>query len=391
MNLYQQQLEDELAELKTSGMFKQEQIIEGRQGARITIDGKSLLNFCGNNYLGLAGSQQLVDAAKTAVQDYGYGMASVRFICGTSSIHKSLERTTADFFGFEDAILYSSCFDANTGLFETLLSEGDAIFSDELNHASIIDGVRLCKAERFRYRHSDMGDLEVQLKAAGPRRRMMIATDGVFSMDGEVAKLAEICALGEKYGAFVMVDDSHGSGVLGETGRGSIQDQGVLGKVAILTSTYGKALGGACGGFTAARTDIVEYLRQRSRPYLFSNSLPPAIAAVSQWVLQRFDSDLRSRRDTLQSNTIYFREHLLKLGFELGGDGRHPITPVMLYDEGEAVSMAQALMSECVYVRGFTYPVVPKGKARIRVQLSAAHSREDLDSALAAFTKLKQV
>lgn len=388
MNLYQKELQAELTQIRESGMYKEEKLVEGRQGVEIVVDGKKLLNFCGNNYLGLAGSQSLVEAGKVALENYGYGMASVRFICGTGTIHKELERETAKFFGMEDAILYSSCFDANAGLFETLLAEGDAVFSDELNHASIIDGVRLCKAERFRYTHADLPDLREKLTAAGERRRKIIVTDGVFSMDGEIAPLRGLVLLAKEFGALLMVDDSHASGVLGKTGRGSIEEEDVMGQVDILTSTYGKALGGAAGGFTAGRKDIIEYLRQRSRPYLFSNSLPPMIAAVSQWVLSSFDSDLQPARDTLQSNTQYFREVLSKQGYDLGGDGRHPITPVMLYDEQKAVQMASELFSRGIYVRGFTYPVVPKGRARIRVQISAAHTKEHLDTALEAFGSL---
>lgn len=389
MTLYQSELETELAVIKAAGMFKEEKVVEGWQGAEISVDGKKLLNFCGNNYLGLAGNELLIPVAKEALDQYGYGMASVRFICGTGSIHKKLERTTASFFGMEDAILYSSCFDANAGLFETLLAEGDAVFSDELNHASIIDGIRLCKAERFRFKHADMTNLREKLVEAGERRRKLIVTDGVFSMDGEIAPLKGLVALAEEFGALLMVDDSHASGVLGKTGRGSIEAEDVMGKVDILTSTYGKALGGACGGFTAGRKDIIDYLRQRSRPYLFSNSLPPMVAAVSEWILSHFDSDLRGLPVALQSNTTYFRDALLKLRFDLGGDGRHAITPVMLCDEQKAVTMASDLFEKGIYVRGFTYPVVPKGKARIRVQISAAHTREHLDTALQAFASLK--
>jgi glycine C-acetyltransferase len=305
-------------------------------------------------------------------------------------VHKKLEAAVAQFFGMEDAILYSSCFDANAGLFETILSEGDAIFSDELNHASIIDGIRLCKAERFRFKHADMADLEVQLKAAGARRRKLIVTDGVFSMDGDTAKHKEICDLADRYGALVMVDDSHGSGVLGKTGRGSIEAAGVMGRVDILTSTFGKALGGASGGFTAGKREIIEYLRQRSRPYLFSNTLSAMVAHVALYVLEHFDRDMLPIREKLMENTRYFRSGMEQLGFTLGGGG-HPITPVMLGDEQRAVSMADALYERGIYVRGFTYPVVPKGKARIRVQISAAHTREHLDRALAAFQEVARI
>ncbi len=382
-----QQFEDELKEIRDDGMWKEEKVITGLQGAEIIVEGKKLLNFCGNNYLGLAGSKQMRDAAKEGLDKYGFGMASVRFICGTQTVHKDLEKAISKFFGGEDAILYTSCFDANTGLFETILKEGDAIFSDELNHASIIDGVRLCKAERFRYKHSDMEDLENQLKAAGRRHRTLIATDGVFSMDGDTAKLKEICDLADKYGALVMVDDSHASGVLGKTGRGSIEQQGVMGRADILTSTFGKALGGAGGGFTAGRKEIIEVLRQRSRTSLFSNSLPPSIAHAALFVLQNFDSDdgLQSRLKQLRENTQTFREMISLLGFTLGGDGKHPITPVMLFEEKLASDMASKLFDRGIYVRGFTYPVVPKGKARIRVQISAAHTKAQMDQTVKAF------
>lgn len=382
------ELEGEITQLKESGFYKVEKVLCGRQGAEIVIDGKTLLNFCGNNYLGLAGSPELSRIVRDGIDAVGYGMASVRFICGTHEVHKTLERKVAEFFKFEDAILYSSCFDANTGLFETILQEGDAVFSDELNHASIIDGIRLCKAERFRYSHANVDDLRVKLKSAGSRRRMLIATDGVFSMDGEVAPLRALRDCATDFGALLMVDDSHGSGVLGLQGRGSIELEGVLGDVDILTSTFGKALGGAMGGFTAASGSIVEYLRQKSRPYLFSNALPPIIATASTTVLESFDSVLRPLKDTLESNTRYFRGGLERLGFELGGDGRHPITPVMLYDEKRAVDIASQLLELGVYVRGFTYPVVPKGKARVRVQISASHTKGHLDRALHAFSEV---
>ncbi len=381
-----EQFEKELAEMKTAGTYKEEKVITGKQGAEITVDGKTLLNFCGNNYLGLAGSDEMATAAKDGVDKFGFGMASVRFICGTGTVHKDLEAEVANFFGTEDAILYTSCFDANTGLFETILQEGDALFSDELNHASIIDGVRLCKAERFRFKHSDMQDLEAKLKEAGERRRKLIATDGVFSMDGDTAKLKELCDLAEKYGALVMVDDSHASGVLGRRGRGSVE--GMMDRIDILTSTFGKALGGAGGGFTAGRKEIIQYLHQRSRTTLFSNSLPPMIAAAALYILKNYDSKFSDRLAQLRGNTNYFRSRMEKLGFKLGGDGKHPITPVMLMEEKLAFDMAQALFVKDIYVRGFTYPVVPKGKARIRVQLSAAHTREHLDKAIEAFEEV---
>lgn len=391
-----EQLKKELEDIKAAGMYKEEKVITGKQGAEIEViddyrpsafaegDKHSLVNFCGNNYLGLAGSGEMEKAAIEGVQKYGFGMASVRFICGTGTVHKDLEAEVAKFFGTEDAILYTSCFDANTGLFETILQEGDALFSDELNHASIIDGVRLCKAERFRFKHSDMWDLEGKLKEAGERRRKLIATDGVFSMDGDTAKLKEICDLAEKYGALVMVDDSHASGVLGATGRGSVE--GMMDRIDILTSTFGKALGGAGGGFTAGRKEIIQYLHQRSRTTLFSNSLPPMIAAAALYTLQNYDSKFADRLAKLRESTDYFRSRMGKLGFKLGGDGKHPITPVMLFEEKLAFDMAGALFEKGIYVRGFTYPVVPKGKARIRVQLSAAHTREHLDRAIEAFS-----
>ncbi len=381
-----QQFIDDLQAMRDAGTYKEEGVLSGTQGAEVVIDGVPMLNFCANNYLGLAASDFVVSAAIAGMEKYGFGMASVRFICGTSIIHKELEKVVSDFFGTEDAILYTSCFDANTGLFETLLKEGDAIISDELNHASIIDGVRLCKADRFRYRHADMTDLEKQLQAAGERRRTLIATDGVFSMDGDTAPLTAICDLADRYGAMVMVDDSHGSGVLGARGRGSVE--GLMSRIDILTSTFGKALGGAGGGFTAGRREIIEYLRQRSRTALFSNSVPPPIAEAALAVLQSFDGELSSARQRLADNTRYFRDAMVRLGFTLGGDGKHPITPVLLGDEKLAVDMASALREQGIYVRGFTYPVVPMGKARIRVQISAAHTRDHLDRALNAFAEV---
>lgn len=413
---YKQQFQGELKEIKDGGMWKDVGVLEGKQGSEILIKndkidmtdkngGQKLLNFCANNYLGLASSEELAKAAKEGVDKYGFGEASVRFIVGTSTIHKDLEKEISKFFGTEDAITYTSCFDANTGLFETILKEGDAIFSDELNHASIIDGIRLCKAERFRFKNSDMSDLEDQLKEASLRpenphpgplpkgegvaykpRRMLIATDGVFSMDGITAKVSEICDLAEKYGALVMVDDSHASGVLGKTGRGSVE--GLMDRVDILTSTFGKALGGAGGGFTAGRKEIIDVLHQRSRTTLFSNSLPPMIANAALFVLQNYDKKFNHNREQLIENTNYFRSAMEKLGFHLGGDGKHPITPVMLMDEKIAVEMAGKLFKEGVYVRGFTYPVVPKGKARIRVQISAAHTNEHMDKTVRAFEQV---
>jgi glycine C-acetyltransferase len=408
--VYKQQFEEELKEIKDAGMWKDVGILEGKQGTEITITDNNnhnskLLNFCANNYLGLASSDELAQAAVEGVKKYGFGEASVRFIVGTSTIHKDLEKEISKFFGTEDAITYTSCFDANTGLFETILKEGDAVFSDELNHASIIDGIRLCKAERFRYKNSDMADLEEKLKECSSRpenphpgplpegeggkhkpRRMLIATDGVFSMDGITAKVKEICDLAEKYNALVMVDDSHASGVLGEHGRGSVE--GLMDRVDILTSTFGKALGGAGGGFTAGRKEIIEVLHQRSRTTLFSNSLPPMIASAALYVLQNFDGKLSHLRKQLEDNTAYFRSKMERLGFILGGDGKHPITPVMLGEERLAGQMAAALFEKGIYVRGFTYPVVPKGKARIRVQISAAHTKEQMDKAVKAFEEV---
>lgn len=396
---YKQQFEEELKEIKDAGTWKEEGVLEGKQGTEIIANGKALLNFCANNYLGLAASDELALAAKEGIEKFGFGEASVRFIVGTSQIHKTLETEISKFFGQEDAITYTSCFDANTGLFETILKEGDAVFSDELNHASIIDGIRLCKAERFRYKNSDMKDLEAQLKEASTRpieaispdqkkkpRRMLIATDGVFSMDGITAKLKEICDLAEKYGALVMVDDSHASGVLGKTGRGSIEQAGVLDRIDILTSTFGKALGGAGGGFTTGKKEIIQVLHQRSRTTLFSNSLPPAIANAALYVLQNYDSKFIKSREQLEENTKYFRGEMEKLGFTLGGDGKHPITPVMLGEEKLAGEMATKLFEKGIYVRGFTYPVVPKGKARVRVQISAIHTKEQMDKAVKAFS-----
>jgi glycine C-acetyltransferase len=401
---YKRQFLDELKEIKDAGMWKDVGVLEGKQGAEVTMGGKTLLNFCANNYLGLASSEELAQAAIEGVRKYGFGEASVRFIVGTSTIHKDLEKEISKFFGTEDAITYTSCFDANTGLFETILKEGDAVFSDELNHASIIDGIRLCKAERFRFKNSDMGDLESKLKeftsrppispppslppqGGGTRTpRMLIATDGVFSMDGITAKVKEICDLAEKYGALVMVDDSHASGVLGNLGRGSVE--GLMDRVDILTSTFGKAMGGAGGGFTAGRKEIIDVLHQRSRTTLFSNSLPPMIANAALYVLQNYDSKFIKLRQRLEDNTNYFRSAMEKLGFSLGGDGKHPITPVMLGEERLAGEMAGKLFEKGIYVRGFTYPVVPKGKARIRVQISAAHTKEQMDRAVKAFEEV---
>lgn len=398
---FQDQFQKDLDGLRKAGTYKEFGVMDGHQGPEIRIGNKTYLNFCANNYLGLAGSEAIRKAAHEALDTYGYGTASVPFIVGTTTVHKELEKEVSKFLQTEDTILYTSCFDANTGLFETILAEGDAVFSDELNHASIIDGIRLCKAERFRYKHSDMSDLESQLQIAASNksqvtlaigatraRRLLIATDGVFSMDGDTAKLPEILALAEKYGALVMVDESHASGVLGATGRGSIEQCGVVGKIDLITSTFGKALGGASGGFTSGRKEIIEWLRQRSRTSLFSNALAPVIAGTALWTLRNFDSTLAPARAQLAENTKFFREKMTALGFKMGGDGKHPINPVMLMDEKLSAEFARKLFAEGVYVRSFSYPVVPLGKARIRVQLSAAHTKAQIDAAVLAFEKV---
>ncbi len=380
-------LDEALARLHDEGLYKGERILTSPQGADIQVGGGThVINLCANNYLGLAGDPELTKIACRALEQYGYGMASVRFICGTQTIHKQLEAKVSAFLGTEDAILYSSCFDANGGLFEALLDARDAIISDALNHASIIDGVRLCKARRFRYANNDMADLEVQLKAAQGARLRLIATDGVFSMDGIVADLKGICDLADRYDALVMVDDSHATGFMGEHGRGSHEYRGVMGRIDIITTTFGKALGGAAGGVTAARREIVAWLRQRSRPYLFSNSIPPVTAATTLEVLTRLEqgSDLLTR---LHDNARYFRAGLTELGFDLVA-GEHPIIPVMLGDARLASAMADRLLTAGIYVIGFSFPVVPKGKARIRTQVSAALTHEQLDRALAAFAKV---
>jgi glycine C-acetyltransferase len=384
-----QEIQGELDTIRSDGLYKTERVIIGPQGSSIRVaDGAAVLNFCANNYLGLADDPRVVSAAKEALDRWGYGLASVRFICGTQDVHKQLERRLSDFLGTEDTILYSSCFDANGGLFETLLGERDAVISDELNHASIIDGIRLCKASRYRYRNRDMTDLEAQLQvavAAGSRRRL-IATDGVFSMDGYLAPLDVICDLAERYDAMVMVDDSHAVGVVGPRGRGTSDLFGVTDRVDVVTGTLGKALGGASGGYTSGRAEIVSLLRQRSRPYLFSNSVAPAVVGASLAVLDLLSSgaagdELRAR---LRENTAFFRSQMTSLGFDvLPGD--HPIVPVMIGDAEQAARMADMLLGKGVYVIGFSYPVVPIGKARIRTQLSAAHTREDLELAVAAF------
>ena len=383
-------LEQQLAEVKQQGLYKAERVIESPQNGTIEVGAdQSVLNLCANNYLGLADSSVLVEAARKALQDYGYGMASVRFICGTQTVHKALENKISEFLGTDDTILYSSCFDANTGLFETLLGPEDAIISDALNHASIIDGVRLCKAKRFRYNNNDMQDLEAKLKEAGAAgaRFKLIATDGVFSMDGIIANLKGVCDLADKYQAMVMVDDSHAVGFVGDTGAGTPEYCGVTDRVDIITGTLGKALGGASGGYTSGKKSIIEWLRQRSRPYLFSNSLAPVIAATSLAVFDLLKTDGVAWRKTLRENCDYFRSSMAALGFDLV-PGDHAIIPVMLGDAKLAADMADALLKEGVYVIGFSYPVVPMGKARIRVQMSAALSKEELDRAIAAFEKV---
>jgi glycine C-acetyltransferase len=374
----------ELEQLKSGGLYKSERVITSMQSAGIEIaGGRSVLNFCANNYLGLADNAEVREAAKAALDRYGYGMASVRFICGTQEEHKQLEARIAGFLGFEDAILYGSCFDANGGLFETLLSEEDAIISDALNHASIIDGVRLSKAKRFRYANNDMAELEERLKEAEGSRFKLIATDGVFSMDGIIANLGGVCDLAEKYGAMVMVDDSHAVGFVGKNGRGSAEHCGVEGRVDIITGTLGKALGGASGGYTAAKGEVVDWLRQRSRPYLFSNTLMPAIAAASLKVFDIVEGG-EALREKLRANAERFRNSMTKLGFRLAGAG-HPIIPVMIGDAALAARMAEMMLERGIYVVGFSFPVVPRGQARIRTQMSAAHSFEDIDRAVAAF------
>ena len=381
----QQGIDDELNEIRSAGLFKAERVIVSPQGPSIRVaDGAEVLNLCANNYLGLADDPRIVAAAKEALDRWGYGLASVRFICGTQDLHKQLEQRISAFLGTEDTILYSSCFDANGGLFETVLGQQDAVISDELNHASIIDGIRLCKARRLRYRNRNMADLEDQLKASADARRRLIATDGVFSMDGYVAPLDDICDLAERYQAMVMVDDSHAVGFVGARGRGTPELHGVADQIDIVTGTLGKALGGASGGYTSGRREIIDLLRQRSRPYLFSNSVAPAVAGASLKVLDLLESsdDLRTR---LRENTAWFREQMTSLGFEiLPGD--HPIVPIMIGDAARATRMADLLLDKGVYVIGFSYPVVPVGKARIRTQVSAAHSREDLQAAVTAFT-----
>jgi glycine C-acetyltransferase len=384
---FQQFLAKEIENLKQAGLFKNERVITTQQQAEISVDGgESVLNFCANNYLGLANNKTLIETAQQALAQYGFGMSSVRFICGTQTDHKELEARLSKFLGMEDTLLYSSCFDANGGLFETLLGAEDAVISDALNHASIIDGIRLCKAQRFRYQNNDMADLEKQLQAAKDCRYRLIATDGVFSMDGTLANLPAICDLADKYKAMVMVDDSHAVGLMGKNGRGTPEFHNVMDRIDIITGTLGKALGGASGGYTSGKREVIEWLRQRSRPYLFSNTLAPVIAATSIKVLDMLESS-HTLQKRLHENSEYFRQGLTKLGFQLI-PGEHPIIPVMLGDAKLAKTMADALLVEGIYVIGFSYPVVPHGQARIRTQMSAGHERIHLDKALAAFAKV---
>ena len=376
----------ELDEIKAAGLFKSERIISSPQGAEMQVNGKKVLNFCANNYLGLSSHPKVIAAAHQAIDSRGYGMSSVRFICGTQDIHKELEQKIATFLGTEDTILYAAAFDANGGVFEPLFGEQDAIISDELNHASIIDGVRLCKAQRYRYKHNNMADLEEQLKAAQGARSRIIVTDGSFSMDGTIAQLDKICDLADRFDAIVMIDESHSSGFLGKTGRGTHEHCGVMGRIDIITGTLGKALGGASGGFTSGKKEIIEMLRQRSRPYLFSNSLAPSITGASIAVLDML-SETTELRDKLEYNTKYFRSKMTEAGFDIK-PGEHPIVPIMLYDAVVAQNFAAKLLEEDIYVIGFFFPVVAKGQARIRVQLSAGHEQQHLDKAIAAFTKI---
>ena len=381
-----QRISTEVEEIRTAGLFKTERIITSEQGPEIVVNGKRVLNFCANNYLGLSSHPKVIEAAHKAIDTHGYGMSSVRFICGTQDIHKELEQKIARFLGTEDTILYAAAFDANGGVFEPLFNEQDAIISDALNHASIIDGVRLCKAQRFRYEHNNMADLEAKLKETAACRSRIIVTDGSFSMDGTIAQLDKICDLADKYDAIVMVDECHSSGFLGKTGRGTHEYRGVMGRIDIITGTLGKALGGASGGFTSGNKAIIEILRQRSRPYLFSNTLAPSIAGASIAVLDML-SETTELRDALEYNTMYFRKKMTEAGFDIK-PGDHPIVPIMLYDAVVAQNFAAALLNEGIYVIGFFFPVVAKGQARIRVQLSAAHQQAHLDKAIAAFTKV---
>ncbi|MFC1683103.1 glycine C-acetyltransferase [Candidatus Zixiibacteriota bacterium] len=383
----QQDLQREIQKIRDEGLYKEEWVIMSPQAADITVEGgNQVINFCANNYLGLSSHPKVIEAAHRTLDKWGYGMSSVRFICGTQHIHKQLEQKISQFLQTDDTILYAACFDANGGIFEPLLDKDCAIISDALNHASIIDGVRLCKAQRFVFQHGDMEDLEAKLKESQSAKYRLIATDGVFSMDGDIAKLDEICDLAEKHDALVMVDDAHATGFLGATGRGSIEHRGVMGRVDIITGTLGKALGGASGGFASGRKEIIELFRQRSRPYLFSNTVAPAVVGASIAVFDLL-TETTELRDTLESNTKYFREQMTAAGFDITA-GVHPIVPIMLYEAKLSQDMARDLLSEGIYVIGFYYPVVPKGQARIRVQLSAGHTREHLDKAIAAFTKV---
>jgi len=383
----EQDLQKELQGIRQDGLYKEEWVIMGPQAAEITVTGgQKVINFCANNYLGLSSHAKVIEAAHKALDEWGYGMSSVRFICGTQDIHKQLERKISQFLQTDDTILYAACFDANGGVFEPILDKDCAIISDALNHASIIDGIRLCKAQRYRFVHADMRDLEEKLKEAQGAKYRLIATDGVFSMDGDIAKLDEICDLADKYDALVLVDDAHATGFLGKTGRGSIEHRGVMGRVDIITGTLGKALGGASGGFASGRREIIELFRQRSRPYLFSNTLAPAVVGASIAVFDLL-SETTDLRDKLESNTRYFREKMSAAGFDIK-PGVHPIVPIMLHEAKLSQDIARDLLDEGIYVIGFYYPVVPKGQARIRVQLSAGHTREHLDKAVSAFTKV---
>lgn len=382
----QAQLQQELKSIEEAGLYKKERIITSPQGAAVQVGGKEVIIMCANNYLGLSSHPEVISSAKKALDTHGFGMSSVRFICGTQDIHKELEKRIADFNQTEDTILYAAAFDANGGVFEPLFSEDDAIISDELNHASIIDGVRLCKAQRYRYKHSDIEDLETQLKAAQAQRNRIIVTDGVFSMDGDIAKLDAICDLADKYDALVMVDECHAAGFIGKTGRGTAEYNKVMGRIDIITGTLGKALGGAMGGYTTGKKEIIELLRQRSRPYLFSNSLSPAIVGASNKVFELLTSTTHLR-DTLEENTRYFKEKIIAAGFDIK-KGDSPIVPIMLYDAALSQQFADKLLQEGVYAVGFFYPVVAKGQARIRTQISAAHTKAHLDKAIAAFTKV---
>lgn len=386
MYTIRESLQSEINSIREQGLYKEERIILSPQRAEIEANGQHVLNFCANNYLGLSDDPEVLMAAKKVVDSHGFGMSSVRFICGTQDIHKTLEEKISRFVGMEDAVLYAAAFDANGGLFEPLLTKEDAIISDELNHASIIDGIRLCKAERYRFRHNDMEDLETQLKASSGARRRMIATDGVFSMDGTIAQIHHICDLADKYDALVMIDDCHSTGFVGPTGRGTHEYRGVMDRIDIVTGTFGKALGGASGGFTAARKEIVQILRQKSRPYLFSNSVAPAIVGATISVLERLSSTTQLR-DKLAENTKHFRSKMTEAGFDIL-EGNHPIVPIMLYDAIVAQEFAARLLKEGIYVIGFFYPVVPRNQARIRVQLSAAHESDHIDKAVEAFVRV---